>query len=236
MPLDLTWQDTALRLALTLVAGALIGFNREAHGHAAGLRTMMLVCLAASASMVLANLLLSTSGKTPDSFAQIDVMRLPLGVLTGVGFHRRRRHLPSRRSRDRRHDRRHALDGHDHRSLLRVQARSRLGAAATALSLLIIWALKWVDGHIARDQVVILSVTAEGAMPSVSDVRQLIDARDCRVQLQGQTQSRVTGGSVSRYHIRWRGLHRDEPPLRISVLLDRWPEVSRAEWETEVLN
>jgi putative Mg2+ transporter-C (MgtC) family protein len=235
MPLNLTWQDIALRLALKLAAGALIGFNREAHGHAAGLRTMLLVCLAASASMVLANLLLSTSGKTPDAFAQIDVMRLPLGVLTGVGF-------IGGGAIFRRGD---LVTGVTTAATLWMvtiiglcfgAGAIALGVAVTAFSVLIIWALKWVDGHIARDQVAILSLSAEGAMPSVSDVRQLIDARDCRVQLHGQTQSRATGGSVSRYHIRWRGLHRDEPPLRISVLLDRWPEVSLAKWETEVLN
>jgi putative Mg2+ transporter-C (MgtC) family protein len=36
--------------------------------------------------MVLANLLLGTAGKRPDSFAQFDVMRLPLGILGGMGF------------------------------------------------------------------------------------------------------------------------------------------------------
>ena len=86
MPLNPTWEDIALRLLLTLVAGALIGFNREAHGHAAGLRTTMLVCLAASVAMILANMMLTVSGKTDSSFVRIDVMRLPLGILTGVGF------------------------------------------------------------------------------------------------------------------------------------------------------
>ena len=39
--------------------------------------------------MVQANLLLPVSGKMPDSFGVMDLMRLPLGILTGgVGFHR----------------------------------------------------------------------------------------------------------------------------------------------------
>ncbi|MBV8821017.1 MAG: MgtC/SapB family protein, partial [Acidobacteriaceae bacterium] len=41
---------------------------------------------AASLSMILANLLASTAGKTPDSFVQLDMMRLPLGILSGMGF------------------------------------------------------------------------------------------------------------------------------------------------------
>jgi putative Mg2+ transporter-C (MgtC) family protein len=82
----LHWPDVLLRLAMTLAAGAVIGANRLEHGKAAGLRTTILVCLAASVAMLLTNLLLGTGGKRPDSFAQFDVMRLPLGILTGVGF------------------------------------------------------------------------------------------------------------------------------------------------------
>jgi putative Mg2+ transporter-C (MgtC) family protein len=86
MPLHPTWQDIALRLILTMVAGALIGFNREVRGHAAGLRTTILVALAASVAMIQTNVLLSVGGKAADSFGVMDLMRLPLGILTGVGF------------------------------------------------------------------------------------------------------------------------------------------------------
>ncbi|KWV57049.1 ATPase [Bradyrhizobium macuxiense] len=86
MPLHPTWPDIAIRLALTVLAGAIIGFDRGARGHAAGLRTTILVGLAASLSMIQANLLLSVEGKASSSFVQMDLMRLPLGILTGVGF------------------------------------------------------------------------------------------------------------------------------------------------------
>jgi len=86
MPLQPTWADIAIRLALTMLAAGVIGFNRGAHGHAAGFRTTILVGLAASVAMIQANILLSESGKTPQSFAVMDLMRLPLGILTGVGF------------------------------------------------------------------------------------------------------------------------------------------------------
>jgi putative Mg2+ transporter-C (MgtC) family protein len=86
MPTTLTWQDVAIRLALTIVGGALLGMNRGEHGRAAGLRTTILVSLAAASSMIQANLLLVTIGKTPNSFVVLDLMRLPLGVLSGMGF------------------------------------------------------------------------------------------------------------------------------------------------------
>jgi putative Mg2+ transporter-C (MgtC) family protein len=80
------WTEIALRLVLAAVAGALVGFDREGSGRPAGLRTNMLVCLAATIAMIQANLLLGTVGKTDSSFVSIDVMRLPLGILTGMGF------------------------------------------------------------------------------------------------------------------------------------------------------
>jgi putative Mg2+ transporter-C (MgtC) family protein len=55
MPLDIGWGEIALRLALTVAAGIVIGANRSEHGHAAGLRTTVLVCLAASLSMLQVN-------------------------------------------------------------------------------------------------------------------------------------------------------------------------------------
>jgi len=39
MPLEPTWTDIVIRLALTMLASALIGLNRGARGHAAGFRT-----------------------------------------------------------------------------------------------------------------------------------------------------------------------------------------------------
>ncbi|ATQ69063.1 MULTISPECIES: MgtC/SapB family protein [Methylosinus] len=86
MTITLTWSDVALRLALTIIAGAVIGFERGETGHAAGLRTTLLVALAACLAMLQANWLMNTGGKASDSFVVIDLMRLPLGILSGVGF------------------------------------------------------------------------------------------------------------------------------------------------------
>jgi hypothetical protein len=39
MTTPLGWTDMALRLALTVLAGILLGYNRSEHGKAAGMRT-----------------------------------------------------------------------------------------------------------------------------------------------------------------------------------------------------
>src|SRR6201999_2916528 len=67
-------------------ASMLIGFNRDEQGHPAGIRTTMLVCLAACLAQLQANILLPTGGKTNASFAVLDLERLPLGILSGIGF------------------------------------------------------------------------------------------------------------------------------------------------------
>jgi putative Mg2+ transporter-C (MgtC) family protein len=85
MSTTLTWGDIALRLALTAAAGALFGINRSEKGRSAGLRTTLLVALAACIAMLLANRLTLPAG-SPTLANPGDPLRLPLGVLSGMGF------------------------------------------------------------------------------------------------------------------------------------------------------
>lgn len=86
MTQDIHWQAIAIRLLLTVIAGGALGMERSKTGHAAGLRTTLLVTLAASVAMIQMNLLMPTNGRPSNSYAVMDLMRLPLGILTGVGF------------------------------------------------------------------------------------------------------------------------------------------------------
>jgi putative Mg2+ transporter-C (MgtC) family protein len=86
MPTFISWEQIALRLTLALIASFLIGFDRDEHGKTSGIRTTMLVCLAATLAMLQTNLLMNSTGKSSDSFVVLDLMRLPLGILSGIGF------------------------------------------------------------------------------------------------------------------------------------------------------
>ena len=86
MPLHLSWVDISIRILCAFAAGLLIGFNRGERGRPAGLRTTTLVSLAACLAMIQANILLPQAGKASDSFINLDLMRLPLGILSGMGF------------------------------------------------------------------------------------------------------------------------------------------------------
>jgi putative Mg2+ transporter-C (MgtC) family protein len=86
MPTSLTVHEIALRLILDVLAAGLIGMNRDERGRPAGLRTNILVSLAACVAMVQMNLLIHTNGRPADSYVMMDIMRLPLGILSGIGF------------------------------------------------------------------------------------------------------------------------------------------------------
>lgn len=86
MHLEPTWQEIVARVGLAALFSLLIGFNRDEYGHPAGVRTTMLVCLAATLAQIQANVLLTTAGKTSSSFSVLDLERLPLGILSGIGF------------------------------------------------------------------------------------------------------------------------------------------------------
>jgi putative Mg2+ transporter-C (MgtC) family protein len=86
VPVSVTTQDIILRLLAAALAGALVGLDRGTRGRTAGLRTTILVCLAAAGAMIEANLMLGVDGKTSASFTMMDALRFPLGILTGIGF------------------------------------------------------------------------------------------------------------------------------------------------------
>lgn len=74
-------------VAGAILAGGLIGFEREWRGRAAGLRTHILVCLASTLLMQAA----MTQGRwafmaLPDESIVTDPTRMAHGVLTGIGF------------------------------------------------------------------------------------------------------------------------------------------------------
>ena len=149
VPLTLSWKDIALRLVLSVIAGSLIGINRSEGGHAAGLRTTWLVCLAASVAMIQMNLLMSVRGKTPESFAVLDLMRLPLGILTGMGFIGGGAIL-------KRGDMVHGVTTAATLWLVTViglclgGGQLGLGITATALALFILGVLKWLEVNLSQ--------------------------------------------------------------------------------------
>lgn len=86
MTTDLTFDIVLLRLALSFAAAFLLGWNREELGHPAGMRTIVLLCLAACTAMLLGCWLLTETKGDAAGLSRLDLMRLPQGILAGIGF------------------------------------------------------------------------------------------------------------------------------------------------------
>lgn len=77
--------EMLVRLILGAVMGAVIGFEREAHGRPAGLRTHLLVCLSAVLIMLISENYFNLIHINP-RFVRLDPARLVAGATTGIGF------------------------------------------------------------------------------------------------------------------------------------------------------
>lgn len=81
----LPFSVIAARLALATLLGALIGFEREWRNHPAGLRTHILVALAAGSFAILGVEIVHSS-QFGDQNTQLDPLRLIEAVTAGVAF------------------------------------------------------------------------------------------------------------------------------------------------------
>ena len=227
MPIFLHWPEIALRLALTVLAGSALGYNRSEHGKAAGMRTTLLVCLAASVAMIQVNLLLPLAGRTPTSFVMNDLMRLPLGILTGVGFIGAGAIL--RRG--------NLVVGVTTAATLWLVTviglclgggQIALGLAATVIGLLALWAMKAVEDRLRQEFRVRLTLEVDGL--GEAELRRKIEATGLRV-----TGVQQSGGEGRRSELIFdiRHLRRPGdpgPPPHVAELA-RLPGVLRITWD-----
>ncbi|HEY3762337.1 MAG TPA: MgtC/SapB family protein [Verrucomicrobiae bacterium] len=229
MAVNLTWQDMMIRLAFTLIAGTLVGINRSEHSRPAGLRTTLLICLAASIAMIQANLLLDTSGKTPSSFAVLDLMRLPLGILTGVGFIGAGAIL--------RKD--GMVTGVTTAATLWFVTvmglcfgggQFILGFTALALCLLVLWGLKWIEKHVKHERHGTLTISVETNGPGKEEISQFI--REAGYKIRSWSASYLNESNRREYHctLSWHAYAQDVSlPLFLEPLA-KLPHISKVAW------
>ena len=84
--MDLFRHDYVIPVLAAIMAGGVIGFEREYRGRAAGVRTHILVCLTSTILMLAAVYQADWMRGTPHDIIRIDPVRMAHGVLTGVGF------------------------------------------------------------------------------------------------------------------------------------------------------
>lgn len=225
-----TWEDLAVRLVLTLLAGGLIGFERDEHGRGAGLRTTILVCLAASVAMLQANILLPTVGKQPTSYITLDLMRLPLGILSGVGFLGAGAII-------RRSDRVMGLTTAATLWIVTViglcfgGGQIALGVIATILGFGVLWGLKIVERAMPQHHKSQLIVSMMNSAGTADAVLRLLQERDVQVISQAVRYSGSTEVLDTRFEVRWRGQHGEAYPPHFVAELAAMPVIRSVEWE-----
>jgi putative Mg2+ transporter-C (MgtC) family protein len=210
MPVTLTWEQIAIRVLLAAIASFLIGYNRDERGKSLGIRTTMLVCLAATLAMLQANQLMDTTGKRPDSFVVLDLMRLPLGILSGIGFIGAGAILRK--------------DGLVYGvttaatmwfvtvlGLLFGGGQLKLAVASTVLALFVLWVLKWVEMNIPTRRTGFVAMEfAQGSLPADSSK---VKEAEVREKL-----------AAAGYEVRnWNALYRESELSSIECEV-RWPQ------------
>jgi len=180
VPLHLNWEQIALRIALASVASFIIGLNRDEHGHPAGIRTTMLVCLAATFAMLQVNLLLPLAGKLPSSFIVMDLMRLPLGILSGIGFIgagviiKREKHVNGVTTAA-------TIWFVTVLGLLFGGGNLYLGIFASLMAIGILWALKWIERYLTREHRGSLHLAFSSGLATEIDIRQRLLAANLNI-------------------------------------------------------
>jgi len=233
MPLHPSWLDIVLRLALTMLAGAIIGLDRGVRGHAAGFRTTILVGLAASVAMIQANILLSLSGKSPESFSVMDLMRLPLGILTGVGFIGGGTILKKG----------DLVTGVTTAATLWLVTviglclgggQVILGIVATALAVFTLQALKRIDRMIPREHRARMVLTCDAAQDVLNELPRILAPLGCRDQFQGRTHSPTAETAEYVFELTWRRPNSCLLTGDILSALDRRFQIKQFELTTDV--
>jgi putative Mg2+ transporter-C (MgtC) family protein len=223
MPVAIGWSDIALRLTLAVLGGTLLGINRTERGMVAGLRTTLLVCVAAAVAMIQANLLLDMTGKAHDSFVVLDLMRLPLGILTGMGFIGAGAIL------------RHGgkVTGVTTAAMLWLATvlglcfgggQNGLGLAALGIGVVILWCLKSLEMWMRQERRANFTLALVGGGPADEEIRSELESAGYRIaswdapySLRGEARRRRI-----RCELHWRGHTGDfQPPAFIHRLAER---------------
>jgi putative Mg2+ transporter-C (MgtC) family protein len=148
------------------------------------MRTSLLVTLAASIAMIQMNLLIPTNGKPHDSYAVMDLMRLPLGILTGVGFIGAGAII-------RRND---MVIGVTTAAtmwfatvvgLCMGGGQVILGSVSTVIGCIVLWNLKWFEERLRRTHRAVLTVTVSSGALKESQFRAMLSQAGITVRTMG---------------------------------------------------
>jgi len=229
VPIEIHWPTIALRVLLTLAAGSILGVERSRTGHPAGLRTTLLVTLAASIAMIQMNLLLATNGKPSDSYAVMDLMRLPLGILTGVGFIGagaivRKNELVLGLTTAA------TLWFATVVGLCMGGGQLILGSVSAAIGFTVLWGFRYLEKHVERDRRITLKVIFEGDRLTPRELHDRLISYNFRIKSLTFANDKTKRHSRLDCELCWAPSAEDEMVPRAIAELERWPDVIQVKW------
>jgi putative Mg2+ transporter-C (MgtC) family protein len=185
--------------------------------------------LAAAVAMIQVNLLLPTDGRASDSFVMNDLMRLPLGILTGVGFIGGGVIL-------RRDD---IIVGVTTAATLWLATviglclgggQIILGLAVSALGLAVLWPLQWIETRLPREHRARIAIELDAKGPGVAEMRRRIGAAGLSI-VASRIEVHVSGETrrIEMELRRVRSAHEIETPALIEELT-RTPGIVNVSW------
>jgi len=193
------------------------------------MRTTILVALAACVAMLQANLLLGAAGKPPTSFVVLDLMRLPLGILTGMGFIGGGAILRKGEL---------VVGVTTAATLWFVTViglcfgggQLGLGIAGTLLAVFTLWVLHWVERRIPRERQGMLAVTALTSDVPEEEIRAALAAEQCKILSSAGTYGEHAALRELRFQIQWSTKEKDIRTPRFVERLAQNPNVLKLEW------
>jgi putative Mg2+ transporter-C (MgtC) family protein len=183
--------------------------------------------------MIQTNLLLLTTGKSHDSFITLDLMRLPLGILTGMGFIGGGAIL-------RRGEMIRGVTTAATLWLVTVLGlcfgggQIGLGLAGLVVGLIALWGLKKLEARMGQDRHATLILSCAEGGPTEEEVRAQLLAEGYRITACGVTYQTAeeTPRRTLRYEVERHSSRSDiQPPVALDQLARR-PGVRMLQWKT----
>jgi putative Mg2+ transporter-C (MgtC) family protein len=227
--MSLEVSDIVIRLALAFGAGFVLGLERESHGRAAGLRTVLLVSTAAATAMILSEVFYEASAE-PGAAWRPDPARLAAGILTGMGF----------------------LGGGviiRQGNLIRGVTTAAvlwfvtimglsfgggqylLGGLAFAIGLFTLFVVPYLEGIVKNDWYATVTLTASAEGATVAEMREAIKSMNIRVKNVELSQDTLQGIRTVTLYLKFKKQKLTELPEQVINRLLQCPGIQQANWK-----
>jgi len=223
--------EILVRLGLALLAGLVIGIERESHGRAAGLRTTLLVTLSSAAAMIVSDTFYQ------DSFAQQgpsswhpDPARLAAGILAGMGFLGAGVIV---------HQRDHIVQGVTTAATLWFAAIIGLalgagslgvGIVSTILALIILGLVPRFENRMENDWYSDLSVSFRNNDSDIGNTTKVLESLSLKIKGIDWKEDLAASDRLVIFHVKHKKGERLTLPARVITALRMLPDVKSVHW------